>query len=196
MDAHRRSACRVRAPISGFRPRLADPRIDVSSRHLVRHHPPCCRLPSTWCRTGTGRSTAIRVRGDRIPRSTALLIQCASERRARGGNRHDGGSGRQSTRQCGTATFTRGRDRNQKIVFSSRLRIVDAILSGTHEPGTSHYELLRAFASEATLRRMDEQLGAGAYRTHEFGDSVFVETSLRLAGLQRDHRNAEDQFVG
>ena len=25
------------------------------------------------------------------------------------------------------------------------LRVVDAILSGTHEPGTSHYELLRAF---------------------------------------------------
>ena len=35
------------------------------------------------------------------------------------------------------------------------LRVVDAILSGTHEPGTSHYELLRAFTDEVTLRRAD-----------------------------------------
>jgi S-adenosylmethionine:tRNA ribosyltransferase-isomerase len=63
----------------------------------------------------------------------------------------------------------------QRIGRSTRLRIVDAILSGTHEPGTSHYELLRAFVDDQTLRRMDQELNARAYRTHEFGDSVFVE---------------------
>ena len=63
----------------------------------------------------------------------------------------------------------------QRIGAGSRLRVVDAILSGTHEPGTSHYELLRAFADDATLRRMEAELDARAYRTHEFGDSVFVE---------------------
>jgi S-adenosylmethionine:tRNA ribosyltransferase-isomerase len=36
----------------------------------------------------------------------------------------------------------------QKIVDSSRLRVVDAILSGAHEPGTSHYDLLRAFVDD------------------------------------------------
>ena len=36
---------------------------------------------------------------------------------------------------------------------TSRLCVVDAILSGTHEPGTSHYELLRAFTDDETLRR-------------------------------------------
>ena len=51
---------------------------------------------------------------------------------------------------------------------------MDAILSGTHEPGTSHYELLRAFADDRTLGRMDQELDAHAYRTHEFGDSVFL----------------------
>ena len=40
---------------------------------------------------------------------------------------------------------------SQKIGPSTRLRVVDAILSGTHERGTSHYELLRAFADDATL---------------------------------------------
>jgi len=54
------------------------------------------------------------------------------------------------------------------------LRVVDAILSGTHEPGSSHYELLRAFTDEVTLRRADHELEAHGYRTHEFGDSVFV----------------------
>jgi S-adenosylmethionine:tRNA ribosyltransferase-isomerase len=63
----------------------------------------------------------------------------------------------------------------QRIDASCRLRIVDAILSGTHEPGTSHYELLGAFADDQTLGRMDQELNTHAYRTHEFGDSVFLE---------------------
>ncbi|HMC61259.1 MAG TPA: S-adenosylmethionine:tRNA ribosyltransferase-isomerase [Candidatus Solibacter sp.] len=70
----------------------------------------------------------------------------------------------------------------QRIGAESRLRVVDAILSGTHEPGTSHYELLRAFADDATLRRMEGELEARGYRTHEFGDSVFLER-------QGDYRN-------
>jgi S-adenosylmethionine:tRNA ribosyltransferase-isomerase len=57
----------------------------------------------------------------------------------------------------------------------SPLRVVDALVSGTHEPGSSHHELLRAFVDDGTLRRMDAALEAGAYRTHEFGDSVLVE---------------------
>lgn len=68
----------------------------------------------------------------------------------------------------------------QRIRRASRLRVVDAILSGTHEPGTSHYELLRAFVDEEALRRMDGELDAADYRTHEFGDSVFVERMARL----------------
>src|ERR1044071_4760024 len=40
-----------------------------------------------------------------------------------------------------------------KIGPTTRLRVVDAILSGTHEPGTSHYELLRAFLEDSTLER-------------------------------------------
>jgi S-adenosylmethionine:tRNA ribosyltransferase-isomerase len=62
-----------------------------------------------------------------------------------------------------------------KIDATSRLRIVDAILSGTHEPGTSHYELLRAFADDQTLARVEQELNANGYLTHEYGDSVFLE---------------------
>jgi S-adenosylmethionine:tRNA ribosyltransferase-isomerase len=67
----------------------------------------------------------------------------------------------------------------RRIDGSSRLRIVDAILSGTHEPGTSHYELLRAFTTDRTIHRVDQELNARSYRTHEFGDSVFVERRVQ-----------------
>jgi S-adenosylmethionine:tRNA ribosyltransferase-isomerase len=62
----------------------------------------------------------------------------------------------------------------ERIGASTRLAIVDAMLSGTHEPGTSHYELLRAFLADRELERLTAELNARAYRTHEFGDSVLV----------------------
>jgi S-adenosylmethionine:tRNA ribosyltransferase-isomerase len=66
-----------------------------------------------------------------------------------------------------------------RIGPTSTLRIVDAIVSGTHEPGTSHFELLRAFASDKTLTRASAALERGLYLTHEFGDSVLLERSLQ-----------------
>jgi S-adenosylmethionine:tRNA ribosyltransferase-isomerase len=63
----------------------------------------------------------------------------------------------------------------QRIGAHTPLRVVDAIISGTHEPGTSHYELLRAFAGDAVLRQASAVLDSHGYRTHEFGDSVLVE---------------------
>jgi S-adenosylmethionine:tRNA ribosyltransferase-isomerase len=61
-----------------------------------------------------------------------------------------------------------------RIGPTTRLKVVDAILSGTHEPGTSHYELLRAFLEDSTLERATAELDARGYRTHEFGDSVLI----------------------
>jgi S-adenosylmethionine:tRNA ribosyltransferase-isomerase len=72
---------------------------------------------------------------------------------------------------------------DQRIGSHTRLRVVDAILSGTHEPGTSHYELLRAFARDEALARGARELDARGYRTHEFGDSVLIER--RAANCQR-----------
>ena len=63
----------------------------------------------------------------------------------------------------------------QRLGPESRLRVVDAILSGTHERGTSHYELLRAFLDDETLLRTTGELDARGYLTHEFGDSVLIE---------------------
>ena len=78
----------------------------------------------------------------------------------------------------------------RRIDGASRLLVVDAILTGTHEPGTSHYALLRAFVDEETLRIMAREMDAFGYRTHEFGDSVFVARHR-----SRDRASREDSMV-
>jgi S-adenosylmethionine:tRNA ribosyltransferase-isomerase len=63
----------------------------------------------------------------------------------------------------------------QRLDAASCLRVVDALVTGIHESGSSHYELLRAFAPDETLRQATAELEAGRYRTHEFGDSMLIE---------------------
>jgi S-adenosylmethionine:tRNA ribosyltransferase-isomerase len=65
------------------------------------------------------------------------------------------------------------------IGAGTSLTIVDALVSGAHERGTSHYELLRAFLDDSTLAEIDGELEARGYRAHEFGDSVFIEATIR-----------------
>ena len=74
---------------------------------------------------------------------------------------------------------------DQRIGPGSRLRIVDVLLSGTHEPDGSHYQILRAFLDDLTLADADAALDAKGYRTHEFGDSLLIERMDR-AQTQRD----------
>lgn len=115
-----------------------------------------------------------------IPRSTAALIEAC---KGRGGRviaigttvvralehaaRADG------TVRAGAGTAT------QRIGPLTALRCVDAIVSGTHEPGTSHYDVLRAFQHDDVLAQMDREADALGYRTHEFGDSLFVTLAPR-----------------
>src|SRR5436305_7196444 len=68
----------------------------------------------------------------------------------------------------------------QRIDEATLLQVVDAILSGTHEPGTSHYQLLRAFVDDATLCRASEEMDLLGYRTDEFGDSILIERQAHL----------------
>lgn len=71
-----------------------------------------------------------------------------------------------------------------RIDAHTALRVVDALLSGTHERGTSHHALLSAFTDPTTLARADEALEAGGYLTHEFGDSVLVERRAETLALE------------
>lgn len=54
------------------------------------------------------------------------------------------------------------------------LRVVDGLLTGLHEPGTSHFELLEAFAPRALLLRAVEHAKRTDYLQHEYGDSCLI----------------------
>jgi S-adenosylmethionine:tRNA ribosyltransferase-isomerase len=114
-----------------------------------------------------------------IPRSTARLVNRA---RARGSRVVAVGTS--VVRALEHAARADGRVREREGLATGRLgagsslRVVDAILTGTHEPGTSHRELLRAFAPDSTLDAMDAELDRYVYRTHEFGDSVLLEKAF------------------
>jgi S-adenosylmethionine:tRNA ribosyltransferase-isomerase len=59
------------------------------------------------------------------------------------------------------------------------LRVVDAIVSGMHEPDTSHFELLHAFQTRHALEQMSMEAEAHDYRTHEFGDVALIVKAPR-----------------
>lgn len=124
----------------------------------------------------------------RVPESTAQAIACARRRGAR-----VIAVGTSVVRALESAACVDGAVRagegiaTQRIARGTRLRVVDAILSGTHEPGSSHHDLLRAFAGARTLREADRALEENAYRTHEFGDSVFIERQACATAARREY---------
>jgi S-adenosylmethionine:tRNA ribosyltransferase-isomerase len=73
----------------------------------------------------------------------------------------------------------------ERIDSTTRLAVVDAIVTGTHEPGTSHHDLIAAFTTPETLGRIDGELDAHDYRTHEFGDSLLIEKSKGTKSYSR-----------
>jgi S-adenosylmethionine:tRNA ribosyltransferase-isomerase len=121
-----------------------------------------------------------------IPASTARLV-----RRAQAAGRRVVAVGTTVVRALEHAAAREGGLRagdgvaTQRIGRGTRLRVVDAILTGTHQPGTSHFELLRAFADDETLRDAANELETHAYRTHEFGDSMLIERQSRPPATPR-----------
>lgn len=78
-----------------------------------------------------------------------------------------------------------------RIGGGTRLEVVDTILTGVHQAGESHFELLRAFAGDALLARISAAFVAGDYRAHEFGDSMLLERQ----GLARRLRHGTNGGV-
>ena len=80
----------------------------------------------------------------------------------------------------------------QRITSLTHLRVVDTIVSGLHEAGSSHYELLRAFQDDQTLQEMTAQAERRGYLAHEFGDAVFVSRRIECQpGVRRTGTRAE-----
>lgn len=55
-----------------------------------------------------------------------------------------------------------------------RLRVVDGVLTGVHEPGESHHRLLLAFASPELLAQASAYALSNGWLGHEFGDSCLL----------------------
>jgi S-adenosylmethionine:tRNA ribosyltransferase-isomerase len=58
-----------------------------------------------------------------------------------------------------------------------RPKVVDGVLSGMHERGTSHFALLEAFAPAPLLAASLDAAERAGYVQHEFGDSTLVLAS-------------------
>jgi S-adenosylmethionine:tRNA ribosyltransferase-isomerase len=54
------------------------------------------------------------------------------------------------------------------------LRVVDGLLTGLHEPGQSHFELLQALAPRPLLEEALAHAVREGYLGHEFGDLSLV----------------------
>ena len=57
---------------------------------------------------------------------------------------------------------------------ASARRCCDALLTGLHEPGSSHFSLLEAYAPRALLERAFSHAARHGYLQHEFGDSCLI----------------------
>jgi S-adenosylmethionine:tRNA ribosyltransferase-isomerase len=60
------------------------------------------------------------------------------------------------------------------------LLVVDAILTGVHQPGESHFELIQAFTDDAVLAEISEAFSTHGYRPHESGDSMLIERRAHI----------------
>jgi S-adenosylmethionine:tRNA ribosyltransferase-isomerase len=67
-----------------------------------------------------------------------------------------------------------GGETELRLSSSYAPRVVDGLLTGLHEPGTSHFALLEAFAPRALLLRAVEHAARTGYLQHEFGDSCLI----------------------
>ncbi len=106
-----------------------------------------------------------------IPRRTAMLV---AQQRERGGRVVAVGTTVVRALEDAFEKRVLGGIARSRIDAAHRPRVVDAILSGMHAPGESHFELLRAFESDEALHRAHHIATERGYLSHEYGDSTFV----------------------
>jgi S-adenosylmethionine:tRNA ribosyltransferase-isomerase len=60
------------------------------------------------------------------------------------------------------------------ITPRTRLRVVDALLTGLHEPPATHLDMLGALLDERLLERAYVEVRERGYLWHEFGDAMLI----------------------
>src|SRR6185369_2495328 len=63
-----------------------------------------------------------------------------------------------------------------------RIRVVDGLLTGLHEPRASHLRMLTAIAGEEALRAAYAEALRGRYLWHEFGDVHLILSEMSGRG--------------
>jgi S-adenosylmethionine:tRNA ribosyltransferase-isomerase len=63
---------------------------------------------------------------------------------------------------------------NHIVCAECRVRVVDGLITGWHEPEASHLQMLQAIADEELLERCYREALARGYLWHEFGDSHLI----------------------
>jgi S-adenosylmethionine:tRNA ribosyltransferase-isomerase len=102
--------------------------------------------------------TRVRAARGRVVAVGTTVVRALEGAAEAGGGRLPAGEGRTSLR----------------IDRHFRPRIVDGLLTGIHQPGETHFDLLQAFAPEALLRRALAHAEREGYLAHEFGDSCLI----------------------
>ncbi|MET0793265.1 MAG: S-adenosylmethionine:tRNA ribosyltransferase-isomerase [Polyangiaceae bacterium] len=99
---------------------------------------------------------------------------------------------------CGSGGLRAGTERTELILGpGSSLHCCDALLTGLHEPGTSHFSLLEAFAPRALLEAAFQHARRLGYLQHEFGDSCLIFAgALRALGRMGEMRELAASALG
>jgi S-adenosylmethionine:tRNA ribosyltransferase-isomerase len=111
-----------------------------------------------------------------VPESTVAAVAEAREKRGRilaVGTTVVRALETSAARHAGRLTAERGVT-DLKISRGFRRRVVDGILTGIHEPASSHFGLLTAFADPGLLLTAFERAERAGYLCHEFGDASLV----------------------
>jgi S-adenosylmethionine:tRNA ribosyltransferase-isomerase len=121
-----------------------------------------------------------------IPEETVLAI---ARTRARGGSVIAAGTtvlrALEGAAVRGGGALTAGAGiTDLRVGAGFRPRIVDGLLTGIHEPGTSHHELMRAFVADALLDAAIAHAESAGYLGHEFGDLCLVLPARAAAGCR------------
>jgi S-adenosylmethionine:tRNA ribosyltransferase-isomerase len=64
------------------------------------------------------------------------------------------------------------------ITPRTRLRVVDALLTGLHEPPATHLDMLGALLDEHLLERAYAEVRERGYLWHEFGDAMLIVRTM------------------
>jgi S-adenosylmethionine:tRNA ribosyltransferase-isomerase len=107
---------------------------------------------------------AARAEGGRV-----IAVGTTVARALEGAAAEGGGRRRRRLRLEGRTGWTAIR-----IDAGFRPRIVDALFTGLHQRGETHFELLRAFAPDDALKAALDHAGHEGYLSHEFGDAMIV----------------------